>query len=320
MNDEDAQKDWEESFDIPTDDAQEVAEEKEVENEPTEPEKGDEEEKSQEPDSKDEEQDEEQGSSDDAKEDSGDAEEDGEPDAEEPSANTPVEEPKLTKEDIKAVLKEVEQEKYSFVDDIKQTKKEVLETFYPQGIDRQLRDKDGDPIKSIEDVMDRINPRTGENFTEEEAGRWLLQEQQALNKQIEELEASAERVAEVNVNLKRDVQRVVDKYGDILTANPTLADKAKALYERTLRKDAKTGITLETPVELLEFYDTFLEPYINGLPQQPPVVEEPPADPPKPKRNPDDRADLPITNNNDNLSKEDKEWQDIAKEYQSMRN
>lgn len=317
-NDEKTADEWADSFDISADDATpEVNEEKEPENEPTEPEEVNEEESSPEPDSKDEEPDEAQGASDAPEKDSGDAEEAGEPDAEpeKPAEDTPIEEkPALNRDDIKAALKEVEQEKTSYADEIQTTTKDVLDTFYPQGIDRQLRDKDGDPIKSIEDVMDRVNPRTGENFTEEEAGRWLLQEQQALNKQIEELETSAQRVAEVNVNLKNDANRVVDKYGDILTKYPSLADKAKALYERTLRRDAKTGVTLEAPIDLLDFYDTFLEPYVTGVVQSPPPP--PPAEePPKPPKDPNDRADLPTTNGNDNLSKEDREWAEIAKEY-----
>jgi hypothetical protein len=308
--DDEQLNDWADSFDVTSEDAP-APEEKEVENEPAEPAKDAEEETPKEPDTKDEELDAPQGASDATEESSGDAEETGEPAAED-AKDTPVEEPKLTREDIKAALQEVEQEKTSYVDDIKQTSKDVLDSFYPQGIDRQLRDKDGDPIKSIEDVMERVDPRTGENFTEEAAGRWLLSEQQKLNQQIQELEASAERVAEVNVNLKRDAHRVVEKYSDILAAKPELATKIKALYEQSLRKDAKTGITLEAPIPLLEFYDTYLEPYVTGAVQQP---TPPPVEPEKPKANPADRADLPTTNGSDNLSKEDREWAEIAKEY-----
>lgn len=244
------------------------------------------------------------------------------PKEEEPAEEEPKEEeavakePKLTRDDIKNAVKEVESERASYVEEIKHTAKEVLDTFYPQGIDRQLRDKDGDPIKGIDDVMNLVDPRTGENFTEEAAGRWLLENQQALNRQIEELEASAERVAEVNVNLKNDAHRVVDKYGDILTKNPDIAAEAKKLYEQTLRKDPKSGITLEAPVDLIGFYDVFLKPYTN----QPAPAPAPAPEPEQPKANPDDRADLPPTNGNDNLSKEDREWENIAKDYQSQRN
>jgi hypothetical protein len=252
--------------------------------------------------------------------------EEGPSEQEEPTEEAPkeeepaVEEPKLTRDDIKSAVKEVESERASYVEEIKHTAKEVLDTFYPQGIDRQLRDKDGDPIKGIDDVMNLIDPRTGENFTEEAAGRWLLENQQALNKQVEELEASAERVAEVNVNLKNDAHRVVEKYGDILTKNPDVAADAKRLYEQTLRKDPKSGITLEAPVDLIGFYDSFMKPYLS---QPAPVTPAPapPAPVPEPApESPDDRADLPPTNGNDNLSREDREWADIAKDYQSQRN
>jgi hypothetical protein len=164
--------------------------------------------------------------------------------------------------------------------------------------------------------MKLTNPRTGDNFTEEQAGSWLLAEQQKLNQQIEQLETSAQRVAEVNLGLKADAQRVVDKHGELLGRNPELAKKAQEFYEKTLVKDPKTGITMEAPMDLIGFYDVFLDPYIqaelrDGVPA--PVVE-------KPKANPSDRADLPTTNGNSNLSKQDQEWADIAKEYQGQRN
>lgn len=318
MDDENAINEWADSFEVGSDDAPAVEEapveevkEDIVEDEPTKSEETSEEEPAKEADSEAEKPNEEPGASDDTEESTGTEEEAGKADDAKP-------EPTLTRDDLKATLKEIEAEKTSYVEEVKSTAKEVLDSFYPQGIDRQLRDADGDPIKSIDDVMNLTDPRTGENFTEEAAGRWLLEKQQALNKQVEELELSAERVAEVNINLKNDSYRVVEKYGDILSANPKLASQAKALYERTLRKDPKTGITLEAPVDLSEFYDTFLEPYVLGQTQQP--AQPPVAEPPKPKANPDDRADLPTTNGNDNLSKEDREWAEIAKEYQEMRN
>ena len=307
MNDEQTVDEWADSFEVGSDDAPETPETPEVEEAPEEPEA------TPEPEAEEEAPEE---TPEETPEEAPEAEEEVKEEPEAPEV--PEEKPSLSSEDIKKALREVEAEKASYTDEVKSTTKEVLESFYPEGIDRQLRDKDGDPIKSIEDVMERIDPRTGENFTEERAASWLLEEQQKLNKQVEELEASAERVAEVNINLKKDAERVVEKYADVLKNNPKVAEKARALYENTLRKDPKTGITLEAPLDLIEFYDTFLEPYILAAENTP--APEPVVEPEKPKANPNDRADLPTTNGNDNLSKEEREWAEIAAEYQSIRN
>lgn len=166
-----------------------------------------------------------------------------------------------TKDDIKAALKEVEVEKKTFETTHKALEKEVLEKLYPEGIDRQLRDSEGDPITSIDDLTKLINPKTKELFTEEEAGSWLLASQQKLNKDIEQLERYAADIVDTNLALKDGADRVEKVYGDLLKSMPEKAKSILEAYDKTLVKDPKTNIVIKAPVDVVDFYNLALAPY-----------------------------------------------------------
>jgi len=70
-------------------------------------------------------------------------------------------------------------------------------------IPTQLADKDGDPIRGIDDVMKLVNPRTGVAFTEEEAGMWFLSAKQQFDQNSAAIENQIAQIAEVNLDLKR---------------------------------------------------------------------------------------------------------------------
>lgn len=145
--------------------------------------------------------------------------------------------------------------------DRKQTMDEVREQLYPD-LETELTDADGEPIKSIEDVMKLRNPNTGKAFTETEAAAWLLKAQQHLNKQVQEAQAEVERVAEVHLSLKEQAARIRDKYGALLEANPNgIREKVYASYQRTLKLDEKSKLILDAPVSMEEHYEAMLEPY-----------------------------------------------------------
>lgn len=128
---------------------------------------------------------------------------------------------------------------------------------------QQLQDSDGDPISSIEDVMALINPLTGEAFTQEEAGIWLLSAQQKFNQNLAVQEKQIEEIAEVNVDLKDQADAVTYKYGELLK-HPDMVDmrdKLWAEFEKTLVKDPASGIITKMPVSLENFYEIALAPY-----------------------------------------------------------
>jgi hypothetical protein len=223
-----------------------------------------------------------------------------------------------TKEAIKEALAEIDNAKQAKTDTIQAFKKEVTETLYPEGIDRQLRDSDGDPITGIDDLTKLINPRTGELFTDEEAGSWLLQAQQKLNKDIEQVENFIEQVAEVNANVKSGAERVAEKYGDILRADDKLRVRLIQAYDKTLVKDPKTGVTINNPIDVEEFFDMALEPRMAAKIE----ADQAAAEAAKAKAKEDaknaqsDRGDLKPNGKADNIDPADKEWAQAYKEYE----
>jgi hypothetical protein len=179
----------------------------------------------------------------------------------EPSAKDEPAEKFVPKETIKDALRELESEKVQTSADAERMKKSVLDAFYPEGIDRQLRDSDGDPITGIEDMTKLINPKTNDYFTEDEAGAWLLASQQKLNKDIEQLEEYAAGIVETNMTLKEGADRVQEIYGDLLAKLPEVADQVLEAYQKTLVKDPNTGIVIKAPVDVVGFYDVALGGY-----------------------------------------------------------
>lgn len=207
--------------------------------------------------------------SDDASDDSGESGEDDTPVEEDAGTGDekPVDAPKedavelSPKEAMKEALRELGREEQDRVTSQKAIKKEVLDTLYPEGLDRSLRDSDGDPITGIDDLTKLINPKTNELFTEEEAGAWLLASQKELNTTIEQIEQYVEGVAEAHLTLKESAEYVEHKWGDVIKAFPEEAKKVFEAYGRTLVKDKKTGIVIKAPVDMADFYDISLAGY-----------------------------------------------------------
>lgn len=189
-------------------------------------------------------------------------------------------------------------------------------------IPQQLLDADGDPINSIEDVMRLINPQTGEAFTEQEAGMWLLAAQQRLNQSLAEMDKNVEKVAELNASIKDQADYITEKYGSLLESNTELRDKLWLKFEKTLVKDQNTGIITDMPISLQEFYELALEPHVLYHEQQKEIeakqkeidenakkIEEQ-----KQKQNQADRADI-YGNANVKDDPEAESWDKAYKNY-----
>lgn len=193
----------------------------------------------------------------------------------------------------------------------------------------ELKDADGDPIRSIDDVMKLINPTTigskdhpnGRGFTQEEAGIWLLSAQQKFNQGVADMERRITQIAEVNVDLKDQADAVTYKYGELLKADTALRDRVWAEYQKTLVKDPDSGIITGMPVGLEAFYDTLLSPYVklaenmeNKSAEEKRVADEAAkAEEERKKKARADRSDIFGRGNVDDLTDpEDKEWAQAA--------
>lgn len=226
------------------------------------------------------------------------------------------EEPDTTARDTRLAARESARQ-------IEEVKTDVRKQMFAD-VPQQLQDKDGDPIKTIEDVMKLINPATvgeaenpnGRAFTQEEAGMWLLSAQQRFNENLANTEKQIEQIAEVNVDLKDQADSINYQYGELLKAMPEIRDSIWTEYEKTLVKDEKTGIITKAPVSLERFYEIALQPYAK-LAQSLEVEETAKADAlaaeeAKKKSERADRSDIYGGGNTDTSTEEDKEWSSAA--------
>lgn len=120
---------------------------------------------------------------------------------------------------------------------------------------------DGEVLDSAEKVMQYNNPATGEPFTREEATLWLSSAERELSKRVEDINSQVDQIADVNLDLKDQADIVNYGYGELLRAMPDLRAKLWGEYEKSLTKDAKSGIITKAPLSLQNFYEAALEPY-----------------------------------------------------------
>lgn len=166
---------------------------------------------------------------------------------------------------------------------VEAVKSDVREKMFAN-VPRTLQDADGDPINNIEDVMKLINPRTGNNFTDEEAGMWLLSAQQQFNQKTAEMDRTIDSIAELNLDIKDQADSVIAKYGDWLKANPEKRDEIWTAYQQTLVKHPESELILHAPIGLQWFYDQAVGPVVNASKATAPPAVTPPAPdvPPEP--------------------------------------
>jgi hypothetical protein len=223
-----------------------------------------------------------------------------------------------TKAAVKEALQEIESSKAELSGKLESYKSEVTKTLYPEGIDRTLRDSDGDPITGIDDLTKLINPKTQDYFTDEEAGSWLLSAQQKLNQDVQQVERFVEEVAETNIRLEQGAARVVEKYGDFLSKNTELKDRLLSSYNKTVIKDPNTGIAIKDPIDVVEFFDMALEPVLANQKSEAEAAAKATkeAEVAAKKNRQADRSDLKQHGKSDTIPPEDKEWAEAIKEYE----
>lgn len=171
----------------------------------------------------------------------------------------------LSKEDILAALNERDSALSNRVDKVKEAADEVIEKLYPQGIDKNIYDTDGNVIKTAQDIVDRalVNPNTNEPFTYEQAASFMLEAGRQMTENIEQLREYATEIAEKNVNLLEGNNQVIAKWGDTLKALPKeTVDMLADTYMKTQLKFDKTNSYItEMAMSPEDFYNIALSPY-----------------------------------------------------------
>lgn len=183
--------------------------------------------------------------------------------AEAAASSEEAEEPDTSARDARIAARESQQQ----VDAVAADVREKIAIY--KNAPKTLVDSDGDPVTSIADVMNLVNPATitaenpkGRGFTEEEAGFWLLREQQKFNEAHAAQDKEIERIAEVNVDLKDQADAITYKYGELLKGDEALRKRIWAQWDKTTTKDPESGIITNAPVNMEEYYDVALAPYL----------------------------------------------------------
>lgn len=191
-------------------------------------------------------------------------------------------------------------------------------------VKNELLDSDGDPIRTVADVMKLVNPNTGKPFTSDEATMYLFEAQKHLDQTMASVEKQVEQIAETNLSLKDQSDNVLAKYGDLLKSMPGLRDQIWAEFSKTLEKDEKSGIITKAPVSLENFYDIALQPWAkmsqkleadeaaNAAAEAEKAKQQEEINQ---KKTQSDRGDIFSAGKSDTMDPEEKEWANAAKQY-----
>lgn len=212
--------------------------------------------------------------------------------------------------DTRALQRQAQEELNAVKEDIREEMFSDVET--------ELKDMDGDPIKTIEDVMRLQNPNTQKPFTKSEATAWLQAAQNHLNATLEDVEKKVEQYAEVQISLKDQADAIRAKYGELLKANPNgIRERLWNEFEGTLERDKKTGIIINAPVSMERLYEVALAPYerlatqMESDEQQRQTQQQQQQQQQQKQQKAaaqSDRSDIYAPTNNDNQDPEANEW------------
>lgn len=170
---------------------------------------------------------------------------------------TPEESKPLTKEDVTSIINNIRTDERSSGKELESTTNEVLEAYYPNGLSNVLVDqKSGKELRTPQDVIDA----SGGDMDMEKATQWLMNEQFKLDQNVSAIKKEAEKIADTTINFKRDSIAVLQKYDPLFKAYPQLQKKAFDLMMKQVEDDKEKGVILKAP-DVLDLYDTYLEPY-----------------------------------------------------------
>jgi len=247
--------------------------------------------------------------------------------AEEAADKGETEEEAKARREAAARERELREVSRNMIADTDAVRNDVMEQMFKDK-DGKLYDADGDEIRTIEDVMALRNPNTGKNFTEDEAGAYLLKASQHAKQEREEALNRATEIADQLISLKDQADTVKDKYGAFLNDPKNEALKAEiwADYEATFITDEESGLITKAPVSMIRFYDRALKPYVEAQSsitsaQQAKAEAEAAAAKAKADaekaRTRSDREDIFARGDSgrDTLTKEEAEWADAEKAY-----
>lgn len=173
---------------------------------------------------------------------------------------------------------------------------DVRTKMYPDMPDT-LVDADGDPITSLGDVMNLIDPATitaenpsGTNFTPEAAAAWFVEARRQFEASKAESTERVNQIADLNIRIKDEIDMVNEKFGDYLKAHTDVRDRLWARFSGSMATDPKTKIFTSMPMSLYDYYEDALTPLV-AADAAAPVVAAPvaPVAPGTPEQTPEQK-------------------------------
>lgn len=168
----------------------------------------------------------------------------------------------LTREDIRAAMREEQQarddaasQRSTYSGQVRDTIKEDLKldsTYTTVALD------DGTPITSVEQLTSVINPNTDEPYTREEAATLLLDARKVVDDNMKAYESRVDQLTDLNVNFKEQADEVERKFGDILKAFPDVAADLLKAYQKTFATSEDGKYVTNVPIPPMEFYSPVL--------------------------------------------------------------
>lgn len=199
------------------------------------------------------------------------------------------EEPKpLTRDDVTSIISNIRTEERMSAKELENTTNDIIEAYYPEGLSNTLRTPDGKELRTPQDVVDAA----GGNMSLEEAQQWLMNKQYQVDQEVSKIKDDIRKVAEQTINFKRDSVAALQKYEPLFKAYPHLQEKSFKLLMKQVKADTDKGVILSAP-DVMDLYDTYLEPYqlaFEHANQQPATNPTPPPEQP-PQPSVDDRLD-----------------------------
>lgn len=195
----------------------------------------------------------------------------------------------LTKDDVTSILRDIRTEERTSGVALETAAKDVLKSYYPDGLSNVLTTPEGKELRTPQDVIDA----SGGTMSSEEATNWLLNEQYKLDQDIKKIEGQARDIAETTLNFRKDAITAVEKYAPLFEKYPQLQKKVYDSLMRQTKVDVEKNVVLSAP-DVLQHYDDYLDPYRLAFEHETQTAATAPTDPatpPAPAPSADDRLD-----------------------------
>lgn len=164
----------------------------------------------------------------------------------------------LTREDVRAAMREeqeardsVASQRSTYAGQVRDTVRDALKldsTYTTVALD------DGTPINSVEQLTSVINPTTDEPYTREEAATLLLDARKVVDDNLKAYESRVDELTDLNVGFKEQADEVEQKFGDILKAFPDVAQDLLKAYQKTFTTSEDGKYVTNVPIPPMEFY------------------------------------------------------------------